>query len=82
MYTKLKTILIREFKYSDVSTNAFCVMSPYGIPLDLMPFGEIEDNGKVMIEGKGLVSVNLDGFFETYLNGIASITIENDQVKV
>lgn len=82
IYNQLKKILINEFSYNNISTNAFCLMSPYGIPLDLLPFGEIEKSGKVMIEGKGLVSINLDGFSETYANGLVITEIENDTIKV
>ena len=35
VYNRLKNVLIKEFAYVDISTNAFCLMSPYGIPLDL-----------------------------------------------
>jgi len=82
IYSQLKNILIKEFSYTKVSTNAFCLISPSGIPLDLLPFGKIEEEGKVMIEGTGLVSINLDGFSETYANGLVIAEIENDSVKV
>lgn len=80
-YNKLKNMLIKEYSYVSVSTNPFCLISPYEIPLDLLPFGDIEKNGKVMIEGKGLVSINLDGFVETYENGLVTAKIENDLIK-
>lgn len=81
-YNKLKNLLIEKFSYVRISTNAFCLMSPYGIPLDLLPFGEIEKNGKVLIEGKGLVTINLDGFFETYSKGLIEIEIEENRIKI
>lgn len=81
-YNQLKNILIDEFSYIPVSTNPFCLISPDQIPLDLLPFGEIEENGKVMIEGKGLVSINLDGFLETYNKGIVITEIEDDKIKI
>ena len=70
MYHQLKNILIKEFSYTQISENPFCLMSPYQIPVDLLPFGEIEQAGKVMIEGKGLVKINLEGFRETYNYGL------------
>lgn len=82
VYSQLKNILITDFSYTEISNNSFCLMSPYSVPVDLLPFGEIEENGKVMIEGKGLVSINLDGFFETYEYGLVDTTIENDNIKV
>lgn len=82
IYNQLKNILITEFSYTPVSTNAFCLISPYEIPLDLLPFGEIEKEGKVMIEGTGLTSINLDGFMETYTKGLVETEIENNHIKV
>ncbi len=81
-YNQLKNKLIDDFSYIPVSTNPFCLISPYKIPLDLLPFGEIEQNGKILIEGKGLVSINLDGFSETYTNGLIITEIEEDTIKV
>jgi predicted nucleotidyltransferase len=81
-YQELKNILISKFDYTEVSSNPFCLMSPYGIPLDLLPFGEIVNNGKVTIEGKGLVEINLDGFFETYSYGLVETIIEDDRFKI
>lgn len=82
VYSQLKKLLIKDFAYTVVSTNAFCLMSPYGIPLDLLPFGEIEENDKVIIEGTGLVDINLDGFKDTYRHGLITTEIEEDTLKV
>jgi len=82
IYNQLKNILIKDFSYKDVPTNAFCLTSPYGIDLDLLPFGEIEQEGKVIIEGTGLVSINLDGFMETYTKGLVETEIESSHIKV
>ncbi|MEM8529123.1 MAG: hypothetical protein AAGG68_31115 [Bacteroidota bacterium] len=82
MYHQLKSILIREFSYTQISENPFCLMSPYQIPVDLLPFGAIEQAGKVMIEGKGLVTINLEGFVETYHYGLIETSIEGDTIQV
>ncbi|WP_264790201.1 hypothetical protein [Aureispira anguillae] len=83
-YNELKTKLIEKYSYKKISTNQFCLMSPYGIPLDLLPFGKIEtlDNEVTLKEGKGLISINLDGFLEVYFNGLITTEIEGDKVKV
>jgi predicted nucleotidyltransferase len=80
-YNQLKKLLVDNYSYTPISTNSFCLMSPYDIPLDLLPFGDIEKNEKVMIAGKGLVSINLDGFVETYESSLLTVTIENDSFK-
>ena len=82
IYNHLREMLIKEFSYKEVSDNPFRLMSPYGIALDLLPFGEIENNGKVMIEGKGLIEISLDGFMEAYINGLITMEIEDSEIKI
>jgi len=82
VYNQLRNKLIKDYGYVASSTNAFCLMSPYKIPVDLLPFGEIENNRKVLIEGKGLTSINLNGFKEVYLNGLQQVNIEGDIFNV
>ena len=82
VYNRLREELINHFGYTPAPHNAFCLDSPYGTPVDLLPFGEIEENGKVIVEGKGLVEVKLDGFLETYRNALETIQIEDDMLKV
>tara|TARA_Y100001956_G_scaffold64913_1_gene65666 strand:+ start:483 stop:1346 length:864 start_codon:yes stop_codon:yes gene_type:complete len=81
-YNLLKNLLVSEFDYQESSSNAFCLISPYGTPVDLLPFGEIENQSKVMIDGKGLVSINLDGFTEVYKNGIRTVSIDGSDLKI
>ena len=82
VYNRLRTRLISDHAYRPAPHNAFCLNSPYGIPVDLLPFGEIEQDGKVIVDGQGLVEVRLDGFMETYLNALEDIRIEGDTLKV
>lgn len=80
IYNQLKNKLIEDYSYVIVPENSFCLISPYGIPLDLLPFGEIDN--EVEIEGKGLVSINLEGFQEAYTEGLVIQEIEGDKIKV
>lgn len=82
VYIELKDLLVREFGYQNLSTNSFCLASPYGLPLDLLPFGEIGNNDKVTVEGTGLVTINLQGFPETYLYGLVEAELESDKIKI
>jgi predicted nucleotidyltransferase len=82
VYQQLKKKLIEEHGYTASSNNAFCLISPQKIPVDLLPFGEIANNGKVLVEGKGLTSINLEGFREVHLNGLRSVDIEGDRINV
>ena len=81
-YSRLRASLIERYGYVAASNNVFCLISPYGIPLGLLPFGEVDKDGRLLIEGKGIVSVRLDGFQETYRNALVETEIEGDHVKV
>lgn len=82
VYHQLHTKLIEDYKYTTATSNAFCLISPQGVQVDLLPFGEIENDGKVIIEGTGLTSINLEGFKEVFEYGTTEAIVENDTFKV
>ncbi|WMX14959.1 hypothetical protein [Aureispira sp. CCB-E] len=82
IYNQLKDKLIKDYDYADVPNNSFCLNSPYGIPLDLLPFGEAEIDHTVEIDGEGLVSISLAGFSDTYMKGLVIKEIEDEKIKV
>ncbi|MBC6993947.1 hypothetical protein QWY85_09900 [Neolewinella lacunae] len=82
VYQQLKDKLIQQYGYTASSTNAFCIISPQKMPVDLLPFGEIANNDKVLVEGKGLTSMNLEGFVEVHLNGLRRVDIEGDIINL
>lgn len=81
-YQKLKQELINNYNYTQSTSSAFCLISPHNAELDLLPFGEIENDDRVKIEGQGLTTLNLDGFLETYKLGIINFEIENENLKI
>ncbi|AFM03561.1 hypothetical protein Fleli_1123 [Bernardetia litoralis DSM 6794] len=81
-YQNLKQELIKNYKYVQSTSSSYCLVSPHNAELDLLPFGEIENDDRVQIEGKGLTILNLDGFLETYQLGISEFEIENEKLKV
>ncbi len=81
MYNKLRTELKRKFNYFESVENAFCLLTPEGKQIDLLPFGEIENDGQVIIEGKGLTRINLDGFKEAFIFGVNEIEIGDEKYK-
>ena len=80
-YNQLRKSLQTKFNYTISSENAFCLITPEGIPIDLLPFGEIEKESQVMIDGKGLTAVNLDGFKEAYIFGMKEVIIGHEKYK-
>ncbi|MFT6338544.1 MAG: putative nucleotidyltransferase [Saprospiraceae bacterium] len=63
-YEQLKAYLIKQYQYTQDKENAFCLITPDGKGIDLMPFGKIANDGEVMIEGSGMTTLKLDGFEE------------------
>lgn len=81
-YNLLRERLMGEYGYRDSTENVFCLLSPNGDQVDLLPFGEIEVEGQVLIQGKGLVSVNLDGFREVYEQGLELVRLGGQQYAI
>jgi len=79
-YLALKSKLIQDCKYASSEENAFRLISPNGVPVDFLPFGEIENQNKVLIDGKGLTTIKLDGFEEVYKKGIRTVDLGGGQV--
>ena len=73
----LKEHLVTENKFIASSTNAFTVIWKEKYFIDLLPFGEIEnEEGRVIVDGKGFINISVPGFFEIYKNKLVSINIE------
>ncbi|MCH8905236.1 MAG: hypothetical protein IIA45_15155 [Bacteroidetes bacterium] len=77
-YNQLRKKLLEEYNYHESTENDFCLITSQGKEVDLLPFGEIENEGQVLIEGKGLVQVGLDGFKESYEMGLTKVQIGED----
>jgi len=78
-YEKLKKYLSDKEGFNTSTQNQFVVFSPEGLEVDLLPFGEIEVEGKVMLEGKGLAQIAVNGFREVYEGGTDIVQFENEQ---
>ena len=50
--------------------------------MDLLPFGAIENEDRVVIDGKGLTSINLEGFKESYEHGRLEALIGQDTYTI
>ena len=74
-YNQLRETLASDFDYTASRENAFCMITPDGKPIDLLPFGEIEANSEVQVKGVGLTSVKLDGFKEVFERGTIDVEI-------
>jgi predicted nucleotidyltransferase len=57
------------------------LITPENKQIDLLPFGEIEQDSEVSIEGIGLTSIKLDGFKEVFERGTINVQIGEDIYK-
>jgi len=77
-FEQLKEYLINEEGFVSIKTNAFVIIAPNGMEIDLLPFGEIEKKGKVTVKGSGLTTISLDGFEEVYDTNLPEIQLGDD----
>jgi predicted nucleotidyltransferase len=81
-YNKLREILITEYGYQASAENAFCLLSAEGSQVDLLPFGAIEAENRVLIAGKGLTTIGLDGFKEVYEQGLETVMLGEESYAI
>ncbi|MBI2269279.1 MAG: nucleotidyl transferase AbiEii/AbiGii toxin family protein [Bacteroidetes bacterium] len=81
-FEKLKKHLKEKEGFNDSTQNEFVLFSPKGLQVDLLPFGEIEVEGKVMLEGKGFAKIAVNGFREVYENGTHPVEFDKHTFKV
>ncbi len=78
IYEAIKEYFISEEDFEEYKGNAFVLLWKDGTQLDLLPFGNIEDeNRRVTVEGTGYTSVNVDGFREVYDEGLPEIELRD-----
>lgn len=80
-YSQLKNQLIDKFQYKQEQENAFCLISPNGKAIDLMPFGQIANDTEIIIEGSGMTTLKLEGFEEVFKEGSIETEIEGETYK-
>lgn len=80
-YSQLKNLLIDSQNYSKTNDNPLAIVSESGIQVDLLPFGEIEEDGQVLIRGRVVHQFNLAGFQETFRSGIENVSIGEIECK-
>ncbi|MDB5245616.1 MAG: hypothetical protein JWQ40_10 [Segetibacter sp.] len=82
-YEAVKQYLKENKNFQDTKGNSFVMLAPEGIQIDILPFGAIEIDDRVDVEGGGLTSIKVNGFMEVYLSGTEKIETETGhQFKV
>jgi predicted nucleotidyltransferase len=75
-YEQVKQYLKDHKQYQDTRGNAFVMIAPSGMQVDIMPFGEIEIDYDIRLEGNGLTTIKVNGFKDVYNNGTQSVEMD------
>lgn len=75
-YQQVKQYLIKNEGFSDSKNNAFVVVSPDKVEVDILPFGAIAMHHEVNVEGTGLTHIGVDGFWEVHQAGTREVELE------
>lgn len=74
-YEAVRTFLI-ERNFTESKGNAFVLINPKGVQIDILPFGGIEIDSSVQLHATGMASIQVNGFQEVYQAGTATMTMK------
>lgn len=74
-YEDVKKYLIENKKFIEIRQNTFVLITPSGIQIDILPFGEIAIDDGIKLTGTGLANIRVNGFMEVYKSGTALIDL-------
>ena len=77
-YEALKEYLVTVENFHPIRDNTFAIIWNDMLEIDLLPFGEIEREGRVTVQGTGFTSINVDGFKEIYEEGLPEMVLEGE----
>jgi len=75
-YDAIKNYLKENKNFSDTKGNSFVMISPSGVQVDILPFGEIEIDDSVAVAGGELDIIKVNGFKEVYKSGTKEMTLD------
>lgn len=82
IFAELKDYLIKVEGFVPSKENAFVLIWKDKTQVDLIPFGELEQEGIVTVKGTGFTSMNVEGFKEVYEQATEEIQTEDQQFMV
>ena len=75
-FDALKQFMITKEGFTQSSANEYVLFDQKGYPIDLLPFGSLEIEGKKIVDKEGLVHTNVSGFNEVYDQAIEEVSFE------
>lgn len=82
IFTRLKEYFIEVEGFVSIKGNAFILIWKDKTQVDLIPFGALEQEGIVTVDGTGFTSMNVEGFKEVYEEASEEIQTEGHKFKV
>jgi predicted nucleotidyltransferase len=74
-YGAVRDYLKEHSQFRDTRENSFVMLSPAGVQVDILPFGEIEIDNGITLTGEGMTSIKVNGFREVYQSGTADMEL-------
>lgn len=74
-YRKVKQYLVTHEGFTDSRENAFVVISPEKVQVDILPFGAIAVEGAIHVNGTGLTNIDVEGFWEVHQAGTQEVVL-------
>lgn len=82
LFDELKEYLIKEEGFVPYKENAFVLIWKDKTQVDLIPFGELENEGVATVRGTGFTSMNVEGFQEVYEKASEEVQTEDLHFRV
>lgn len=79
-FYQLKEKLITDYKYTPGKDNEYVLMAPNSFQIDILPFGAIEIDDGVVVEGEDLRKIKVNGFKEVYLTSVKQVYVLEDKI--
>jgi predicted nucleotidyltransferase len=74
-YEAVRNYLMDHSQFRNTKENSFVMISPGGVQVDILPFGEIEIDDGITVQGEGMTSIKVNGFNEVYQSGTEEIEL-------
>jgi predicted nucleotidyltransferase len=75
-YEAVRSHLIAHNDFRATKGNSFIMISPAGVEIDILPFGEIEIDDDIKLSETGLTSIKINGFMEVYQAGTEAVLLK------
>jgi predicted nucleotidyltransferase len=75
-YESVRSYLIAHKGFRATKGNSFIMISPTGVEIDILPFGEIEIDDDIKLSETGLTSIKINGFMEVYQAGTEEVLLK------